>query len=64
MAKEKSEYRDILEDASEYFGGKRLLSVADVAKYLKVDRRTVVERFGISKMGITLPALARRLSEL
>lgn len=64
MAKERTEYRDILEDASEYFDGKRLLSVADVAKYLKVDRRTVIERFGIGKMGISLPALARRLSEL
>ncbi len=64
MPREREAYRDILEDMLRYFGEKRLLTAADVAKYLGIDRRTAVKRFGITTSGISAPALARKMSAL
>lgn len=62
MPREKEGFRDQFQDVSEYFKDKRLLKVADVAKYLKVDARTAKARCGIDpKKGITTVELARRL---
>lgn len=62
MARELEGYRDCLEDLCDYFGGKRLLYPADVAKYLGVDPRTAKARYDIPKDGIVLPMLARRMA--
>lgn len=61
--REKPEYRDNYEALSSYFPGKMLLSAADVARYCGCDRRTAIRRYEIQKNGITLPTLARRMSE-
>jgi Mn-dependent DtxR family transcriptional regulator len=64
MARERDSYRDILEDIYRRCGDKALLSLAEVARYLGIDRRTVTKRFGIGTAGITAPALARMLARL
>lgn len=64
MARERDAYRDILEDIYRRCGEKALLSRAEVAKYLGIDRRTVAKRFDIGADGITAPALARKLAAL
>ena len=63
MPREKEGYRDNMEALLEYFGGKRLLSIEDVAEYCGRDRRFVKKRFGIDKNGIMLPVLARRMCD-
>lgn len=60
--REKSEYRDNLEDLLRYFEGKRLITKTEAAAYLGIDVRTATKRYGIGKEGITLPALARKLT--
>ena len=62
MAREKEDYRPILEDILSYPEGRRLLSVKDVAGYLGICEKTAKARYGITKEGITAPALARRLA--
>lgn len=64
MPREREAYRDILEDVLQYFGSKRLLTLADVSKYLGIDRRTAAKRFGITADGISAQALARKLAAL
>lgn len=61
MPREKPEYRDNYAALLEYFGDKRLLSIADVARYAGRDRRTVGKLYNISPEGITIPTLARRM---
>ena len=63
MPREKEGYRDNMEALLEYFGDRRLLSIADVAKYCGRDRRFVIKRFGLDKNGIMLPVLARRMCD-
>jgi hypothetical protein len=63
MPREKEGYRDQLEQITAYFGERRLLSIADLEKYLGRERRYVIKRLGIAnpKDGITTVELARRL---
>ena len=61
--REKPEYRDNMEALLAFSGGKMLLSATEVAKYCGCDRRTAVKRYAISKDGITVPTLARRMCE-
>lgn len=61
MPREKEGYRDILADLLEFFGGKRVLTAADVSAYTGLCRRTAATRYGITKEGITVHALARKL---
>lgn len=61
--RERPEYRDNMEALITFFGGKMLLNAADVARYCGCDRRTAIKRYEIQKNGITIPTLARRMSE-
>lgn len=67
MAKEKPAYRDNLEDILEYTEGRRMLTLAEVARYLGKDRRWV-EEFVFKpcgkkcKDGISAMTLARQLA--
>lgn len=64
MPREPSSYRDNLEDLLAFFGGKRILSVQDVCRYTGRDHRWVKSRFQMTaKNGISVPTLARKLSE-
>lgn len=64
MGREAEGYRDQLEDILDYFGGKRLLTISDVARYLGRKRETVAKHLNISAEGITAPMLARKLVAL
>lgn len=61
MPREHESYRDNFEQLSAYFGKKRHLTISDVAAYCGRDRRTVAKAYNISKEGITIPTLARRM---
>lgn len=64
MSREHPAYRDNLEDLLTFFGGKRILSVQDVCRYTGRDHRWVKSRFQMTaKNGISVPTLARKLSE-
>lgn len=63
MPKEKSEYRDNLEDLHSYFGEKRLLTIKDVAEYCGRSREFVTRLYGLTKEGITTATLARRMCQ-
>lgn len=62
MARELDSYRDNLEDILQFTGGKRLLSLKDVSEYLGICCNTARTRYGVTKDGITAPALARKLA--
>lgn len=64
MARERESYRAILEDLLTFNQQKRLLSTADVARYLGIDWHRAKKLFGLGKDGITAPDLARRLAEI
>lgn len=65
---EKQDYRDNLEQLNEAFPEKGALKISDVAKYLGLDRRTVIKKFSreFEKSGgvwiISKVRLARLLS--
>lgn len=62
MPREREGYRDMLADLREYFGpDHNLLTVKDVAKYCGIDPRTAAKRYDISKDGIMLVMLARKM---
>jgi hypothetical protein len=61
MAREKEDYRAILEDILACTGGKRVLSVAEASRYLGLDRRAVVKRYMPENKPISVCTLARRL---
>lgn len=61
MPKEDEAYRDNYEALRKYSGGKMLLTATEVARYLGKDPRTVKKMYNISKPGITIPTLARRM---
>lgn len=58
MPKEKVNYRDTLAFLTEVFGGKLLLSVADVARAFKTDRRAIAKRYPFEDSKIELTRLA------
>jgi len=62
MPREKEAYLDNLEQLTEFFDGKRLLTARDVASYCGRDARYVRRIYKIGREGITLPTLARRMS--
>ncbi len=67
MAREKAAYRDNLEDILEFTEGRRLLTLAETARYLGKDRRWVLEQIftpcgKTTQDGISAATLARRLS--
>jgi len=59
---EKMNYRETLEWLKEIFGGKLLLSVADVSRGFGVDRRTVQKRYPFQDSYIEITKLASLLS--
>ncbi len=61
--REKDEYRDNLEELTEYFGRRRLLTIQDVARYTGRTRQYVTKLYRIPKTGITTATLARRMCE-
>ena len=64
MPREPLAYRDNLEDLLQFFGGRRMLNLKDVAQYTGRDYRWCKDRFGIdSKKGISVPTLARMLAD-
>ncbi len=63
MAREKPEYRDNYEALREFFPDKMLLCAKDVASYCGCDPRTARSRYDISRDGITIPTLARRMCQ-
>lgn len=58
MPREKVNYRDTLVFLSEIFGGKLLVSVTDVARAFKTDRRTIAKRYPFENSKIELTRLA------
>lgn len=63
MSREKVGYRENLEDVLEFFGGRRLLTVADVKAYTGLaDYRTIKARFPFDGRYISAPTFARCLA--
>ena len=67
MGREKPAYRDNLEDILEFTDGRRLLTLAEVARYLGKDRRWVLDNIfkpcdKSTQDGISAMTLARRLA--
>lgn len=63
MPREKEAYRDNLERIIEAFPGQEVIKTAQLAKWLKMDIRTVNKNFPIKKgIGISVATLARFLS--
>ena len=62
MAREKQDYRDILEILLARTDGKIVLSQTDAAEALRIDRHTAARKYGIKKDGITVTALARMIA--
>lgn len=64
MSREHPAYRDNLEDLLTFFGGKRVLSIKEVARYTGKDCRWVKTHLGFQDQNcISVPTLARRLCE-
>lgn len=63
MAREKEAYRDNLERICAAFPNREVLTVAEVARYLGKDRRTLQKWLPFQKgIGISVVVLARHLS--
>ena len=62
MPREKETYRDTLADIVEFFNGRRLLTVSDVTRYLKINWRTAKKRYSFKNGYIAVTVLARELS--
>ena len=62
MAREHELYRPTLEQILAFTGGKHLLTISDVSRYLGRKREWCSARFGITAAGITAEALASRLA--
>ena len=65
MALEIPGYRENLADLLEFFDGKRILTITDVCRYTRHDRRWVKVHLDIKpRAGVSVPTLARKLAEL
>lgn len=65
MPREPYAYRDNLEDLLSFFGGKRLLTIKDVAQYTGRTEKWCKKRFQIDpSKRISVPTLARMLCEV
>ena len=63
MPREKEAYRDNLERIIEAFPGQEVIKAVQLAKWLKMDIRTVNKRFPLKEgIGISVATLARFLS--
>ena len=63
VLKEKECFRDNLERITEAFPGQEIIKTAQLARWLKMDKRTVEKRFPMKKgIGISVATLARFLS--
>ena len=63
MAREAPTYRDELEEIIRFFGGKRILTVSDVAKYTGRTRDWTREKLGVCG-DVTVVALAHMMVDL
>lgn len=62
MPREPEYCRDLMADLLEFTGGRRRLSVSDVSRFEKRDRRTVQKCYGIDpKKGIDALVLAKKM---
>ena len=62
MTREPEYCRDLMEDILKFTGGRRRLSVSEVAKFEGRDRRTVQKCYQIDpKLGIDALVLAKRM---
>lgn len=66
MANEFDEYRWVLRDLNEAFGGRAWITTAELARYEGSDKRTIKKRYGIPNgvNGIDRSVLARRKCRL
>lgn len=64
MAREAEYYRDVLEQLLIYFGNKRVLTAKEVAAHDGCDPRTASKRYDISRDGISIYVLARKMCKL
>ena len=65
MPRENEFYRDNLEALRTHFGAnKNVLTIKDVADYCGLCPQTARTRFEIGIHGISLPTLARKLSQM
>lgn len=63
MPREKEAYRDNFEDLLQYFEGRRVLTVSDVARYTGHSYKWVKKKYPFDKTGdISIATLARALS--
>lgn len=62
MAREKANYRPMLEDILDFTSGKRLLNIADVARYTGKTRDWCAKHVPFQDGHITAVALARHLA--
>lgn len=62
MSREKIDYRAILEDILQFTGGRRVLTLREVAKYTGLSVPTAKKRYGIGAEGVTAPALAMAMA--
>lgn len=60
--REKEDYRAILESLVGHFR-KHWLYPKEIADYLGMDYRTAMKKFGISREGISIETLARRMCQ-
>ena len=58
--REKESYRDILASLIRYFN-KHWVYPQEIGKYLGMDYRTVKKKFHVTKEGISIETLARRM---
>ena len=62
MPREKELYREYVERLDEKFPDKEILTQHDCSNFLGKDKRTIKNRYGIGKDGISKLKLARLLS--
>lgn len=61
--REAEDYRPVLAELLQAKDGK-VWKQSEIARYLKCDRKTVKRRYGVGRGGITVWALARRISNV
>lgn len=64
MPREHEDYRPVLEQLLLYFNGKRCLTAREVAAHDGCDPRTAARRYGISREGISIYVLARKMCRM
>lgn len=62
MSREKESYKDNLERIKQAFPDREVLTIAEVARWMKRDPRTVKRELPFTALGISVATLARQLS--